>query len=83
MRRALAAAVVVLLRDAGDHSIEWNLIESAALDLEGQRGIGVDVRTADRLIAYARDPHRGGRLIPRQGLDRTGWGDTEVPSLAT
>lgn len=41
--------------DTGDHPIEWNLIESFALDLEGQRGQGVDARTADRFIAYARD----------------------------
>jgi hypothetical protein len=41
--------------DTGDHPIEWNMIESFALDLEGQRGIGVEARTADRFIAYARD----------------------------
>jgi hypothetical protein len=40
--------------DAGQHPTEWKMVEAFALELEGQLDKGVDVRTANRFIAYAR-----------------------------
>jgi hypothetical protein len=41
--------------DAGQHPTEWKMMEAFALELEGQLDKGIDVRTANRFIAYARD----------------------------
>ncbi len=43
------------------HSVEWNALDAFINQLEGQRGKGIDLVTADRFIAYAAEIIAAGR----------------------
>ena len=41
--------------DAGQHAVEWNMIEAFGHEVSAQRGKAIDARVADRFLAWAAD----------------------------